>query len=171
MGKATGKNKPADEVKRDEKGFQTEISEVAKITPGMLGKPSRAKAENKEIAIARIFGIANGIKVVKAPNGDIFEALKGNFEAYSLEDGVVLTSGILYLPTGIHDRVLAQLKDADEGTSIQFGIELAAIPASNPQGYSWKATAKVKQDRADPLAELRKMTIADAKLLPAPAKA
>jgi hypothetical protein len=147
-----------------------EVSEVSKITPALLGKPSRAKIEDKEVAIARVYGVANGIKIVKALTGDVFEALRGNFEGVSLETGEIFTSGILYLPAGIHDRIIGQLKELDGNGSIQFGIELSAIPAKNPAGYSWKATNVVKQDVADPLAALRGQAQAGMKLLPPKAK-
>lgn len=142
-----------------------ETSEVAKITPALLGKPSRAKADGKEVALAIVFGNATGVKMVKSPNGDMFEALRGDFEATSLETGEILKSGILYLPTGIHDRILEKIK-ADPDTVVQFAIQLSAIPASNPQGYTWKATNRAKIEQADPLAKLREEAMAGVKVAP-----
>lgn len=142
-----------------------DISEVAKITPALLGKPSRAKADGKEVPLAIVFGNATGVKMVKALNGDTFEALRGDFESTSLETGEIFKSGILYLPTGIHDRILEKLK-ANPDTVIQFAIQLSAIPANNPQGYSWKATNRAKIDEADPLAALRAEAMKDVKVTP-----
>lgn len=146
-------------------------SEISKLTMATIGAgkiAKRAVVEERELVVCRIFGIASDVKVKKMPNGDIFEAIVGNFEAINAETGEVFGSGILYLPSGLHERVLEPLKNGD--STIQFGLEISAFPADNPAGYSWKAKQIVKPDQADPLAALRGPVMETFKMLPPPAE-
>lgn len=149
-------------------------STIGKLTVTTIGAGAIAKrvaTEKKELVCARLFGMAAGIKIVKAANGDTFEAITGSFEAHNAETGEVFQSGILYLPSGLHERVVEPLKN-DPDSTIEFGIEISAYPAGNPQGYSWKAKPLFKASAADPLAQLRTTALSGftPKALPAPEK-
>lgn len=153
--------------------MERDVSEIGKLTMATIGAGSIAKrvaAEKTELVCCRIFGIASGIKMRKNIAGDLFEAIAGNFEAVNMETGEVFGSGILFLPGGLHEKILEPLKNSDEDITIQFGLEISAFPASNPQGYSWKAKQIVKPETADPLAALRSSALQDMKLIPAPAE-
>lgn len=144
-------------------------SEIGKITMATIGAgkiAKRAVLEEKELVTARIFGIASGIKLRANIAGDKFEAIAGNFEATNMETGEIFGSGILFLPAGLHEKLLEPLKNGEDGLTIQFGLEISAFPASNPQGYSWKAKNIVQVAQADPLADLRKQAMDGMKLLP-----
>lgn len=146
-------NQPTNEtakpvVKSDSAEFLT------KLTLKAIGcNPRRAATEVKKVPLAHIFGIATGTKVKTDTKGDSFEAIEGNFEAVNLATGAVYRSGLLFLPGGIHETVTKQLQEP--GRSVQFALEISAIPASNPIGYSYSAKSLIKEEGADPLAAMR----------------
>lgn len=156
---------------------ESTVSEIGKITMATIGAGAIAKtvaAEGKgEAVCARLFGMATGIKLKTAANGDVFESIVGSFEAVNAATGEVFQSGVLYLPAGLHERVAEALKADDAPSSIEFGIEVIAYHAKNPQGYSWKAKQLFKPSAADPLASLRDNALTGfvPKALPAPEKA
>lgn len=136
----------------------TEITILTKLTLKGIGcVPEVAKVEKKEVALAHLYGIASGTTVKKAPNGDVFIGITGEFEAVNLADGKVFRSGIIYLPGGIHESLVAALVPGADGkvSPVDFGIEIMSRPDSNPIGYGYAARELVKVERADPLAKMR----------------
>lgn len=151
-----------------------DFSIISKLTVAQMKlNPTAAKTNEKKTLLGRIYGIASGIKTVKAANGDVHFALTGDFRGTNAESGDNYRSGVLYLPSGIHEMV----QDAVDGglddngkpvyREVKFGIDLFAVPANNPIGYSYQATPVIQATEADPLAELE-AEMAEAKPLPAP---
>ena len=138
---------------------------LTKLTLKAIGcNPRIAATEGKKVPLARIYGIATGIKTKIDPKGDTFEAIEGSFEAVNLKTGEVYRSGLLFLPGGIHETLTGSLKKGGEGTTIRFGLEVSAIPASNPIGYSYSAKSLIPDAGDDLLADMRKSAMS----LPAP---
>lgn len=151
---------------------------ITKMTvKGVGANPSKAKAENRKVPLARIFGTAAGV-VHKVDNrGEPITGITGNFEGVNLETGEVYSSGVLYLPGGIHEMLLNAVDQGEEDAkgkptynSVQFAFDISAVPATNPIGYSYEATQLIEASKADPMAELR-ASLPAMPALPAPAKA
>ena len=129
---------------------------LTKLTlKGMGCNPRVAATEEKKVPLARIYGVATGIKVKVDPKGDNFEAIEGSFEGVNLKTGEVYRSGLLFLPGGIHETLSGSLKKGGEGTTIRFGLEVSSIPASNPTGYSYSAKSLIPDAGGDLLADMR----------------
>jgi hypothetical protein len=85
---------------------------------------------------------------------------------------ITVTAGVCYLPGGIQEMVegtLATAQDGDAKATVQFALDLYAIPATNKAGYSFDADNLVEAAEADPLDML--LTTAEAAeqaALPAP---
>jgi hypothetical protein len=140
----------------------------AKLVPKDLGNPKRVttlpEGQNK-VVLGTIIGIASDIFTRTDPQQNTYEGLKGSFEGVSSDDTQdIIQSGVLYLPTGMHEMiadVIKQVDDKGERTvaSVQFAFEVAAVKASNPQGYSWAIKKLVDETEADPLKELRSIAL------------
>ena len=142
--------------------------------------PERAKTHKQRVAVAEFYGIADGIKLVDDPAGDqTFTALTGNFEAVNTFTGEIWRSGVLYLPGGFHEMIVAMLNQITEDkdrskfdkAQVQFALAIDAVPADNPAGYSYVAKNLLPVAKADALSAIRNMMIASKKemgLLPAP---
>lgn len=68
--------------------------------------------------------------------------------------GDTITAGVCYLPGGIQDMIegaLAVAKESDARATVQFGIDLYAIPSTNKAGYSFDADNLVTAEESDPL--------------------
>lgn len=85
---------------------------ISKITIKAIGANAKLGAVAQpgvRVHIADILGIATGTKVKEQPNGDIFTAITGQFEAVNVETGEVFSSGVLYLPGGIQESLESAL--------------------------------------------------------------
>jgi hypothetical protein len=140
------------------------ISKLSVKTAGC--NPRRAALlENDSVALpmVRIFGFASGVKTVEdRTTGNVHEAIIGNFEAHNLAPADVkgsgdrYRSGVLYLPKGIHESLVDAVKTKPEGSeSIAFDLEVRAVKATNPIGYSYEAVSMRKMAGYDPLDALR----------------
>jgi hypothetical protein len=137
----------------------------AKLTMATIeASPERAKTEKKRVQVAEFYGIASGIKLVDNPMGDVpFTALTGNFEAVNLHNGEIWRSGVLYLPGGFHEMIVAMLNDLTDNeerskfdkAQVQFALAIDAVPADNPAGYSYVATNLLPIAKADALSAIR----------------
>src|SRR5271156_3198273 len=88
----------------------------AKLTISTIGgSPERAKTNKARVHVAEIYGIATGQKEVENPMGNpqFFTAITGNFEAINMHTGEIWRSGVLYLPGGFHEMILAMLDELD----------------------------------------------------------
>lgn len=139
---------------------ETEVRMVGKLTIKATGaNPKKVHAlpeGQNSLTLCRIFGMADGIKQKEDPNsGKVFFPLVGRFVGIT-PDGNETRSGLLYLPTGIHETYEAavrELNEKDEGGVIKFAIEIRAVKASNPAGYSYEAVDLMPVRSADPLLE------------------
>lgn len=152
-----------------------------KLVASMLGNPKKVTAMDSPTArhlVCTIFGQADKVKTKvsadKAGNPQTFEQIVGQFEGIPsepLKDGddviTAIQSGVLYLPSGIHERVASVLK-GDDAPSVEFAIELYTVKATNPAGYSWEAREVIKSTAADPLTKMREAIAGKTKLLAAP---
>lgn len=137
---------------------QQEISLIGKLSMKTIKVRASKHATDTGFPIARVYGEAHGIKIVEDKiNGDVHEALSGDFEAENLETHELFRSGVLYLPAGIHDMVASAVKGLHvEGESVKFALEIRAVIASNKAGYSYEAKNLLKAAIVDPLAEMRR---------------
>jgi hypothetical protein len=136
---------------------------VGKITISNLGCiPAAAVVEGQTSPIARIYGIASGIKsVVDKNRGDVYESITGSFEGVNLKTGNIYQASVVYLPAGIHGLLENAVKGiVDEAgkqqfNSVKFALEIGVVKAKNPAGYSYEAKSLVPAVVDDPLAEMR----------------
>lgn len=136
----------------------------------IAANPVRAKMARDHVRLCRIAGIINGserefrAEDAGKPGAVPFWALVGRFEAdvYS-DDGEIsgYYGGQCYLPKGFHEACLSELQSridqGDESPAIPFNLEMWAVPASNPAGYSYLGVNlnPVLRDPADPLERMR----------------
>jgi hypothetical protein len=150
-----------------------EIKMVAKLTTKNMGANPRdihGVPKGKHLVIAKILGIADGAKQVEdARDGRIFYPITGRFKAVA-EDGTETRSGVLYLPSGIHENLLAGVRGLQDGEHLRFALELRAVHADNPVGYSYEAVDLMPRKEVDPLDELMLPAGQAKQALPAPAK-
>lgn len=146
-----------------------DISETSKLTVKQLGNPKRASVDNVDVVLGVIFGRATGTKVKLDGAGNAHEAILGQFEGRSADGKTVVRSAMLYLPSGLHEGIVEKLKAMD-GAPAEFAVEIKAMPASNPAGYSYGMRNLVQMSVADdPLAAIRQAAGFGA-ALPAPEK-
>lgn len=139
---------------------------IAKITMKTIGaNPKVAAALNEgdktAIRLAIIFGVAQFTKDKEdKSNGQVFTYIGGNFEAINLQDGESFTSGVLYLPGGIHELLQNAVETGvkannGEPVAIAFGLEMRAVRSANKAGYSYQGVPVVKPQDTDPLEQMR----------------
>lgn len=133
---------------------------VGKMTVGTAGFKKiamRAASEGKEIVVGDIIGLATEAKATVLDDGSPSIALKGSFETTNADTGEVLQSGICYLPSALSGLIVAVVKELQKENPLPqaFAVRLIAFPASNPIGYSYKATNLAPQHTADPLAGVK----------------
>jgi len=138
---------------------------VGKLSPKAMGwdrnaigtETAKVPADGGKVLLGRIVGIVSGLKqTVNNDTGDIQTGLKGNFRGFSsLPNKEPVTSGVCYLPGGIQEMIEGALATAQEGgdkkATVNFAIDLFAIPATNKAGYWFKADNIVEMSAADPL--------------------
>ena len=139
----------------------------------------KVPAEGGRVLLGRIVGIVSGLKqTVNADTGEVQNGLKGQFRGISsrndkgeivgIDAGVKVTAGVCYLPGGIQEMIegtLAVAKEADAKATVQFAIDLFAIPATNKAGYSFDADTILAANESDPLDTL--LAMAEAETTPA----
>jgi len=93
---------------------------------------------------------------VDKARGDVYRALTGNFEARNVATGETFQSSILYLPGGIHEMLENGVKKLQtEFESVRFALDIRAVTASSPAGYSYEAVNMLKPAVTDPLTAIR----------------
>jgi len=149
------------------------VSKITMKNAGVSAKRIHGLPENQRaLKLAIIFGEASGIKQVDDPtHGTTHEAIVGRFQANNAETGEMTRSGMLYLPKGIHETITSAVKNAEEGELVRFALEVRAVRADNPAGYSYEAVPLLKPSEHDPLGELAAQLLAgrETKALPASA--
>lgn len=134
-----------------------------------IGKVPR---DGGRVLLGRVAGIIVGTKATKDVNDDVIFGLKGNFRAISSITGEEISSGIAYLPSGIQGMLETALADTrsetkDPNATVQFVVDVYAIPANNKVGYSFNADTVSKEDAKDPVADLLNVA-SETAALPAP---
>lgn len=128
---------------------------VRKISMKVLGVQAAAKETrktNKPIALARIWGVARGVKGVTTDLG-VANALIGSFEAVSLLDKKEYASPKLFLPAGADELIIASM-NADT-TGVQFAYEFGAEADESQIGYRYTVRNLIKPAENDVLAQIR----------------
>lgn len=141
------------------------ISKMQIKSLGCNPKVAAVKEEGDKSAVdlCTIVGNASEVKFGEDGTGKPFSVLCGEFEGRNIQVGSaafgnVYSSGKLFLPGGIHDRVEQAVRSlGDKGGSVQFALKLQAIRASNPIGYSYQAEELMQPSAVDSLSELRKL--------------
>lgn len=160
-----------------------------KISVTGMGNPKKVLAlpegQSRHL-ICAIYGTASGVKVRtvtdKAGNPQTFEPIVGQFEAVPADpmkvvesiDGKdvevmisAVRSGVLYLPSGIHEQLAEPLKK-EGARPIDFALEVYSVKATNAAGYTYEVKSLTKPAESDPLAAIRQAIQGKTKLLPAP---
>jgi hypothetical protein len=135
----------------------------SKIVPGKdLGQPKAVTllpdGQNRML-MGTVIGVVSKVITRTMPTGDVYEGLSGNFEAIPTDPKLpTIRSGVLYLPDGFFELIADPLKtiqQADETATLTFGLEVYAVKAGNPQGYSWEYVQLGQPAKDDPLARVR----------------
>lgn len=138
-------------------GEVMEIKMVGKLTIKATGANPKLIAAVPEgintLTLCRIFGMADGVKQKEDPiSGKTYFPLVGRFEGRT-PDGKVTRSGVLYLPSGIHETYEGAVRKLEEGETLNFAIEIRAVKSSNPAGYSYEAIDLMPPSESDPMAK------------------
>jgi hypothetical protein len=137
------------------------ISILSKITVKSVGsRPANAAETKQREMLMRVYGVASDLKISRNINersGEKDVALKGDFRAINLKTGERFSSGLLYLPAGIHDLIQAPLdiaKANNETAEVTFALDVFSQPASNPSGFSYGATVLGEPTENDAVARI-----------------
>lgn len=137
----------------------TIVSKLSLGTMGIKGQVILAeKAEIRSKVIAVIYGKVGGFKSVEDKlTGQVHTPVTGTFVGINrIDDNREYQSGLLYLPSGIHDQLLdAAKKLMDESDSVDFALEISAVRSSNAAGFSYEARPLIKPVGVDPLDAIR----------------
>jgi hypothetical protein len=122
---------------------------VKTMSPELL-----AKAGGKFI-VGYIIGHSNGTVERSSPDGtQKFEGLSGNFIGIPADGREQIESGVLFIPDSFHNIIadsLAKRQETTPNATIDFAIEVAAVPAKNPAGYSWVLKSMAPPAETHPL--------------------
>ena len=132
---------------------------LTKMSVATMGCPAKKILgygdEVRTLPLARILGVATGIKVKEDKNsGYVHIAIVGEFEGINMHTGEVFRAAVLYLPAGIHELLEGPLR-ANKDASIEFALDIAAVRATNAAGYSYAAKPHVEARENDKMAALR----------------
>jgi hypothetical protein len=159
------------------------IQAISKITVRDCGANAASvlamEGADARAPLIRVWGYARGFKEVKSQNrltGETtsHKAIQGDFRAVNFNTGERFSSGLLYLPSGIHELILSPLEKAksdNEDAELQFGFDIYGRKSSSPAGYGYVAVI-LGQDPTvvDAMGELEQKLsqVAGAPALPAP---
>ena len=159
----------------------TEEKVITKMSVKELGcNPKQASAldvaDKRSIPLCMIMGRAIDTEVKEDKrNGNIYTALLGDFQGVCIQAGnsnfgQYFKSGKLYLPGGIQELIEAAIVGDGKGASavVHFALEIHAVRATNPIGYSYQAIPRMRPVIDDPLQRIREMVMQQVQLPPAP---
>lgn len=110
------------------------------------------KDKTVEHVVARIVGIASGLKTGEGDNGP-WTGLTGQFKGTNLMTGEVYQSGILFMPNVAQDMVIGALMG--ETKAVEFGFDITAqYDESSATSYVYGAIPLFESSEADPLKAL-----------------
>jgi len=132
------------------------------------GAVQKVPADGGRVLLGRFAGIVSGLKqTIHGDTGEVQNGLKGQFRGLSalnakgeiveVGKGEIVTAGVCYLPGGIQEMIegaLAAAQENDARATVQFALDLYAIPATNKAGYSFDADTRIQAEEADPLDSL-----------------
>lgn len=135
---------------------------VSKITPKDLGNPRAAAAmdhtdPNAAHFLGEVLGRATGFVTKEDQRtGNVYFPLTGNFTAFKGDkDSTKISSGVLYLPGGIHELILSQFQGENPAKEVEFWMEIWTKPVSTAPGYAYMlVNKKAPEAKSDPLADL-----------------
>ena len=140
---------------------------ISKITVRDCGANAAAvlamDGEDARAPLIRVYGVARDIMRKKGKDRqtgeDIFhEAIVGDFRAANMVKGDRYSSGILYLPAGIHELLVAPIKAAkadNASAEVEFGFDIYGRKSSSPAGYGYVAVVLGEDPSvADPMKRL-----------------
>lgn len=155
----------------------------AKIIPTMSTNKmgflaAAAKAENKEVALGRVWGIARKTRPGIDAKGQEFITILGEFMGLNYKTGEYFSAGKLYLPGGFHEMIVTNVEgegEVDEKgralfNAVEFALEISAVPATNPIGYSYAAKPLVEVKKESDAMERLMAQMTPLPQLVAPAK-
>lgn len=126
---------------------------------GVPGEKIKEPGAPNPMPSCTIRGEVSGVaKKGKNQNGEDSWALTGQFEGVHAVTGETCFSGQLFLPSGIHEMMLAPFLDADENnvpSPIIFSYAIEIIRASNKSGYSLVVKSLLPVQRPDRLQQIR----------------
>jgi len=138
-----------------------EIKMVAKITAKELGNPKKVLAmdgEDAKFVLGTLYGIATECRrkdIVDAGGAtSTFWPLIGQFVGV-LPSGDQVRSGVLYLPTGIHESYKTAVENLEDGETLRFALKLQTVKASSAAGYSYQAVDLMPPKVVDLLSEFK----------------
>ena len=138
-----------------EKQFLGKLS-VGTVVPKANIKKNIPEAGQAPFGVMEVFGKATGLKGVEDKvTGVTHTAIVGEFEAVRMDTGEIFSSGVLYLPPGMHDRICAVFSGENPPSQVKFALEIAIAAASNPAGYSWVGKELIEPIGEDPLSDIR----------------
>lgn len=147
---------------------EAEPSVVTKISVKTVGAdPALAKLSDSPVHLMRVIGMATGIKDKEDARGEAITAILGDFEGTNPASGEVYRSGVLYLPSGIHEMIVGAL--GTPGAKVEFGLDIFSVKATNRIGYSYTCKQIFKSEGRDSLADLREKVGEKVKALAPPA--
>lgn len=117
----------------------------------------KIRAPEKATGLYRIFGQVTGVRSGTGDNG-VWNAFLGAFEAHRMDTGEVFQGSQCFLPSGISELLVAQVRkatDNNDTASIEFAIEVGVKPTDTPIGYEYTVKNLIKPTGGDPLAALR----------------
>ncbi len=134
---------------------------VSKITPKDLGNPRAAAALDHTDPTAahflgEVLGRATGFVTKEDQRtGNVYFPLVGNFTAFKGTDGAKISSGVLYLPGGIHEMILSQFQGDEPAKEVEFWMEIWTKPVASSPGYAYMLVNKKEVEaKRDPLSDL-----------------
>ena len=119
----------------------------SKLSARYLGNPRKGASleEGQTYLVGFISGIAYDTKNEVLPSGEASISLTGSFEGETADGKKIVRSGRLFLPSGIHDEVVALVRT---GSPASFSLEIRTKPAKNAAGYEYEVHSllPVKED-------------------------
>lgn len=142
------------------------MPEIVQLTKMSVAKLGVKKSDRGKIAV--ILGKATGSKEKEGPDGRIWSALSGVFQATNLLTGEIFRSALLFLPEGIHDVINNAVRALPEtGGVVRFALELRRVDSDNPIGYSYQAVNMMPiETDTDELSDVLKLVESKVKQLP-----
>ena len=119
------------------------------------------KDKNKEHALMRIIGFANGTREAKSrePGDDgekiLSTGLVGEFEATNLQTGEVFSSSVAWLPQMAVDLVSGRLGDGNDRVGFAFDVG-AVYSTKAATSYEYTVRPLIESKPSDAMAELQK---------------